>query len=171
MEYKITGIQYNSRMCFVCGVENPYGLASRFYETESGEVICRCIPCEQHQSYPGRLHGGVASSLLDETIGRAISVGHPDAIWGITLELSLKYRKPVPYGCPITVVGRVDQDLGRMFTGSGEIILPDGTIAITATGRYLKQPAGKITDPGMEETQLLYLTGEDIPDSIVLPDK
>lgn len=158
-------------MCFVCGVENRHGLHSRFYETDRGEVICRCTPCEHHQSYPGRLHGGVSSSLLDETIGRAISVGRDSTVWGVTLELTVRYRKPVPYGCEITVIGRVDEDLGRMFNGSGEIILPDGTIAVTATGRYLKQPAGKISGEGAEQNELRYSTEEDIPDTIIIPDK
>lgn len=171
MKHEITGLQYNSRMCFVCGVENSHGLNSRFYETGRGEVICRCTPCEHHQSYPGRLHGGVSSSLLDETIGRAISVGRDDTIWGVTLELTLRYRKPVPYGCEITVVGRVDEDLGRMFTGSGEIILPDGTVAVTAKGKYLKQPAGKISDEASEQDELIFLTGEDIPGTIDIQDK
>ncbi|MCC8034996.1 MAG: PaaI family thioesterase, partial [Rikenellaceae bacterium] len=148
MEHKITARQYNSRMCFVCGTENSSGLGARFFETEGGELICVCTPCEHHQSYPGRLHGGIASALLDEVIGRVISVGKPQTVWGVTLELSLKYLKPVPYGQQIKVVGRVDEDLGRMFTGSAEIVLPDGTVAVSATGRYLNPASDKIADPG-----------------------
>ena len=57
--------------CFVCGVNNPFGLHTDFYELEDGTLAAKVTPSEHHQSYPGRLHGGVSAALLDETIGRA----------------------------------------------------------------------------------------------------
>ncbi|MCD8071682.1 MAG: PaaI family thioesterase [Alistipes sp.] len=171
MEHKITAKQYNSRMCFVCGLENGHGLGGRFFETEKGELICLCTPCEHHQSYPGRLHGGVSSALLDEVIGRVISVGKRETVWGVTLELTLKYRKPVPYGQQIQVVGRLDKDLGRMYTGSAEIVLPDGTVAVSASGRYLKQAPDKISEPGTVDSDWEVTTDEPLLKCITVPVK
>ena len=64
--------QPNSRMCFVCGIENPIqarwgsiGPHLAFYTDDEGRCIARFRPKPDHQGYPGQLHGGVISSLLD----------------------------------------------------------------------------------------------------------
>ena len=77
MERKVVAAQNISRMCLVCGAENPAGLQGRFYELDGGELLGVFRPRQGHQSYPGRLHGGISSAVLDETIGRAITIAHP----------------------------------------------------------------------------------------------
>jgi acyl-coenzyme A thioesterase PaaI-like protein len=81
MKRQVLAAQNISRMCLVCGSENRAGLKARFYELDDGELLGVFRPLEEHQSYPGRLHGGIASAILDETIGRAIMVTQPGA-WG-----------------------------------------------------------------------------------------
>lgn len=166
MKHKIIKRQYISRNCFVCGIENEAGLKAKFYETASGEVIGIVTPLSHHQSYPGRVHGGVSSALLDEVIGRAVSVGQNENIWGVTLELNLKYRKPVQYDQEIKVIGRVTNDMGRMFTGTAEIILPDGQTAVSAEGRYLKQSAEKISGDDCEDSEMASIDNEPVPEYI-----
>ena len=156
MEYKVIKKQQNSRKCLVCGIKNEVGLKASFYELENGEVVSIFKPIEEHQSYPGRLHGGVASAILDETIGRAIMVEHKD-IWGVTVELNLKYKKPVPLNEELRVVGRITRDSSRLFEGTGEILLSNGEIAVTGYGKYMKMPIEKIAnfDEDHEEWQIL----------------
>jgi acyl-coenzyme A thioesterase PaaI-like protein len=98
-----------------------------------------------HQSYPGRVHGGLAAAVLDETIGRAVWVAQPDT-WAVTVELDLKYRQPLPTCASLKAVGRVTRDTRRIFEGSGEILLPDGSVAVEGHGKYLKMPVGNIAD-------------------------
>ena len=57
--------QPNSRMCFVCGIDNAVGLHLHFYTDDEGRCIARFQPREKHQGFPGQLHGGVISTLLD----------------------------------------------------------------------------------------------------------
>jgi acyl-coenzyme A thioesterase PaaI-like protein len=57
--------QPNSRMCFLCGIENPIGLKLKFYTDDEGRCIARFRPRPEHQGYPGQLHGGIISALLD----------------------------------------------------------------------------------------------------------
>jgi len=57
--------QPNSRMCFVCGIENRVGLHLKFYTDDEGRCIARFHPKPEHQGYPGHLHGGIISALLD----------------------------------------------------------------------------------------------------------
>lgn len=144
MEQKVTKKQHNSRMCFVCGLKNVAGLRTSFYELDGGELVAIFTPREEHQSYPGRLHGGIAATILDETIGRAIMIGNDDQVWGVTLDFSVSYKKPVPLGVELKVVGRITENGKRLFSGTGEIILPDGEVAVTGQGKYMKVPLERI---------------------------
>lgn len=155
MKHKVVKKQNNSKLCFVCGIENDFSLKAAFYELDNDELIAIFRPLEGHQSYPGRLHGGVASSILDETIGRAINIKH-EGIWGVTVELNVKYKKPVPLDEELRVVGRITRDTSRLFEGSGEILLASGEVAVTAQGKYLKLPINKIADFGDESDWRVY---------------
>ena len=145
--------QPTSRMCFVCGESNPAGVHVRFYEQEDGSVLSRFTPADQHQGYPGRMHGGVITAVLDETIGRAIMIRYGEAIWGVTAELNVRFRKPVPIGVELTAVGRITGENSRLFEGAGELYLPDGTVAAEATGKFVKLNIEKIADFDAEREQ------------------
>jgi len=146
VQVKITRKQPNSKMCFVCGMSNRFGLKSRFYEMEDGQLMAIFQPAEEHQGYPGRLHGGIAAAILDETIGRAIMLTSSANIWGVTVDFSMKLRKPVPLDGEIRVLARIVTDGKRSFTGEGEILLADGQVAVEGKGRYLKMDIDKIAD-------------------------
>jgi acyl-coenzyme A thioesterase PaaI-like protein len=165
---KIINRQPNSKMCFVCGLENRFGLRSRFFELESGELLGIFRPAEEHQGYPGRLHGGLAATILDETIGRCIMISRSTNIWGVTVDFSMRLRKPVPLDGEVRVVGRVVKDGKRMFEGSGEILLPGGVVAVEASGKYLKMDISKIADFDMDEQQWQLRPEADDPTEIFL---
>jgi uncharacterized protein (TIGR00369 family) len=145
MNKKVLKKQNNSRRCFICGVDNTMGLHTEFYELEDGTLAATAVADPLHQSYPGRLHGGVSTALLDETIGRAINIAEPDT-WGVTVELTTRYKKPVPYGVPLLVLGRITENRSRLFSGEGRLVLPDGTTAVTAVARYMKLKLGDIAE-------------------------
>lgn len=169
MRHTITGKQHNSKQCFICGLKNSSGLKASFFETEGNELIARFMPAEEHQSYPGRLHGGIASAILDETIGRAISIGSAGQVWGITVELSVQFKKPIPLNRKITVIGRITSQNSRFFEGTGEIVLDSGEIAVVAKGRYMKASLSKIADFDPEENDWRVVADENDPKFIELP--
>jgi acyl-coenzyme A thioesterase PaaI-like protein len=146
MTHRVTGKQPNSRMCLVCGLKNPHGLYASFYELEGNQLVALFKPREEHQSYPGRLHGGITTAILDETIGRAIMMKSNESVWGVTIEFTTRFKRPVPLDAELRVVGRIVRDEGRFFEGTGEILLPDGQVAATGSGRYMKLPIEKIAD-------------------------
>jgi len=150
-------------MCFVCGLDNRFGLKSRFYELEDGQLMAVFKAAEEHQGYPGRLHGGIAATILDETIGRAIMLTHSANIWGVTVDFSMKLRKPVPIGGEIRVVARIEKESNRSFTGTGEILLDDGRIAIEGSGKYLKMDIDKIADFDHEGDEWVVVASSDDP--------
>lgn len=165
MKRKIVRKQQNSKKCLVCGLKNDLGLKAFFYETGDNEVIAIFKPLEEHQSYPGRLHGGIAGAILDETIGRAIMC-QDETIWGVTVELNVKYKKPIPLDEELRVVGRVTKDAKRLFEGSGEILLSNGDTAATAWGKYMKMPIEKIADFNTEEQEWGVVLSNDEPSEI-----
>ena len=71
---KVTGKQKNSRMCVICGMDNPFGLKAPFYNMEDGSVMTKFMYREEHQSYPGRVHGGLIGAMLDELGFRACAL-------------------------------------------------------------------------------------------------
>ena len=152
MSRQVRAAQKVSRRCLVCGVENTAGFKARFYELDTGELVGVFQPREEHQGYPGRLHGGLASAILDETIGRAINIAETQT-WGVTVEFTAKFRQPVPLDREVRAIGRITRDSSRLFEGTGEIVLADGSIAVEARGKYLKMPIEGIVDTEFSQTE------------------
>ena len=71
----VTEKQRNSKMCVICGLDNPFGVRAPFYNMEDGSVMSVFRFREEHQSYPGRVHGGLISAMLDEMGLRALWTG------------------------------------------------------------------------------------------------
>lgn len=168
-QHRVVGKQPNSKMCLVCGLQNDPGLQASFYELEDGKVVGNFTPGEHLQGYPGRLHGGIAAAMLDETIGRAIRVTQGDAIWGVTIELRTRFRKPVPLAAEIQAVGWITKETSRHFEGEGAILLPNGRVAVEGHGRYLKMPIDAIADFDFDDQEWKTVATADDPASIELP--
>jgi len=169
MKYKILKKQNSSKMCFVCGERNDFGLHARFYETDANELVTFIYPTENHQGYPGRMHGGIAATIIDETIARSICNGKDEQIWGVTIDLKTRFRKPIPLGQELKIVGRVTNEGTRSFEGSAEIILPNGDIAVSAEGKYLKVTSEKIAlDPNVID-DWFFVESIDDPSEIEIP--
>lgn len=167
--HQVIAKQPNSKMCLVCGLHNEPGLKAAFYELESHQVVGLFTPRDHQQGYPGRLHGGIAASMLDETIGRAIRLTHGDSLWGVTIELTMKFRKPIPLDETIKTVARITKETKRHFEGRGAILLPNGRVAVEGRGRYLKMPIDSITDFDFEEQDWRVVPDQDDPETIELP--
>ena len=54
---KVVSKQRNSKMCIVCGMDNPIGLKAQFYNMEDGSVMTPFQYKKEHQSFPQRVHG------------------------------------------------------------------------------------------------------------------
>lgn len=105
--FHMTLKQPNSRMCFICGLENPVGLHLHIYETEPGVVETRYVAPEHFQGYPGVLHGGIVAAILDEVSGRALMGSDPlNPRFMFTAKLEVKYRKNVPINRELRIIGK-----------------------------------------------------------------
>jgi len=80
-------------------------------------------------------------------------IKYGETIWGVTAELNVRFRKPVPLEVELTVLGRITNEGSRLFEGTGELYLPDGTVAVEAAGKYVKLDIAKIADFDAEQEE------------------
>ena len=153
---KVLKKQTNSKMCLICGIENESGLKAPFYQMEDDTLVSIFEYKEFHQSYPGRVHGGMISCMLDELIGRAIWISEPN-MWGVTVSLTVKFRKPVPYNTKLKAVGKITNSRSRIFEGVGELYDLDGNLLASAEATYFKLPLDKIADESDHEDVNIYI--------------
>ena len=126
--------QPDSSMCFVCGRDNPIGLHLTFY-VDGQQVKTTFTPRPEHQGWPGVLHGGITSTILDETIGRTAFLVD---MWAVTGRMEIRYRRPIPIGEPLTAYGEIVSVRSRALEARGEIRLADSTVAAEAVGTYIR---------------------------------
>jgi len=53
----------------------------------------------------------------------------------------------------------------KIFEGTGQILLPDGSIAVEATGKYMKMPISQIAEGNFADSEW-YLLDEEDPSEI-----
>ena len=106
--------QPNSHSCFICGMENPIGLHLHIYETAPGEVESTYIAPEHFQGYPGVLHGGIVAALIDEISSRTQIGSDPlNPRFVFTAKLEVKYRRNVPLGKQLKLVGKAGKSRAK----------------------------------------------------------
>src|SRR5215467_10046312 len=77
--------------CFVCGHRNPYGL-HLFFRLEQNTIVADFQPREEHQGFPGVIHGGIVAAVLDEALGRTSLLGD-NREWTMTGRLEVEFAQ------------------------------------------------------------------------------
>ncbi len=143
--------QPNSRMCFICGVENPIGLKLKIYQTSPGVIETTYTAPDHFQGYPGILHGGIVASILDEISGRAL-MGEPSSPrFMFTGKLQVKYRKNVPTGKPLRIVGKAIKSRGKSAEGWAGIYDLAGDLLAEASTLLIDLPKETIDTANLDE--------------------
>lgn len=150
-------------MCFVCGADNPAGLHAQFVQSAAPGVVDAFFSGKEiHMSYPGRLHGGVAAAICDETIGRAFLTNHEDA-WGVTMTMNLRYKKPTPLYEDLICRGEITRETNRTFEGKAELMTADRTVCVHAEATYMKLSVDTIIAQGnQKDGDTSYVWEEDM---------
>ena len=165
---KVVKKQENAHDCFVCGLDNDSGLKAAYFELEDESVVGIAIAQSIHQSYTNTVHGGVITALLDETMGRAIKVFEPET-WGVTVEINVTFKAPVPYDSQLIITGRITANTGKIFICEGELILADGTVAALATGTFYKMHASRLESRGADRNMMQLYVYDTDPTEIDIP--
>ena len=141
--------QPNSHNCFVCGVRNPFGLHLRFYQSGPGEVTANYTVSNEYQGYPGIVHGGIVAAMLDEVTGRSHMHGDPPRFM-YTARLEVQYRKNVPVGKPLRLVGKALESKRRTATAHGAIYDLDGVLLAEANALLVDIPTHIVDTVNLE---------------------
>jgi acyl-coenzyme A thioesterase PaaI-like protein len=128
----------------VIGPANPAAPPMLVRMCEDGSVVGEVTMRAIHEGPPGAVHGGWVAALLDQLLGHAnAAVG----VGGMTAELTVRYRRPTPYGVPLEVRARSDRVDGRRVEASGEVVA-DGIVTASAKGLFLRPSPERIAEMG-----------------------
>lgn len=160
---KVISKQRNSRMCIICGLDNPAGVKAPFYNMEDGSVMSLFQFAEFHQSYPGRVHGGMITAMLDEMGLRAMWSKHgAEDDFGVTMSLSSNFRKPVPYAETLIARGELIRETSRFAVIKSQIFDLSGTLLADGELKYLKLDPQVIAAGAVVHEEMPYLIADDI---------
>lgn len=154
---KIRSKQRNSRMCFICGMDNPIGLKAQFYTMEDGSVMTLFRYKEEHQSFPQRVHGGLVATMLDELGLRAMWAADSEDAYGVTTSMSVQYRRPVPYGEELVGRGLVKKETSHFVTIRTELYSRSGVLLANAEPNYIKLSPAQIAAGADTHEEMCYL--------------
>lgn len=131
----MSGVPFDDGNCFACGPDNPIGMHVHFERAEGAEgVVARVSLGPEYQGWRGIAHGGIVMALLDEAMAHAAGyAGHR----GVTANVSVRFRKPVPLERPIEVRGRVTWQRRNVLGVDASVLGGDGTVLAHAEGSFV----------------------------------
>jgi uncharacterized protein (TIGR00369 family) len=120
--------------CFVCGQDNPHGLRLAFAYPEPGRAETDLVIPDRFSGWERLTHGGLLATLLDEAMAHACISREGNAV---TVEITVRFLKPVEVGRRVRVCGRVGLVKGRVVETEGEILNPQGQVVARGQARFL----------------------------------
>lgn len=149
-------LQPNSNYCFVCGLKNADGLKLRFHIFENGEIRADCNLPEKFQGYPGVVHGGIVAAMLDETACRSHMVkidddGNLSTRFLVTVRLDIRYRKNVPVGQSLHLIGQPGKTRGNSAQAKAFIFDESGILLAEAEAILMDVPDDVLVGLDLEE--------------------
>ena len=137
-------------LCFACGPHNPGGLHLNFRQ-EGDTVVTTYTGMAHHQGFPGVIHGGVITGLLDEVMSRVPVL---EGRWGMSAKLDVRFRLPIRVGDVLTATAQKDGGRGSIMRTSARITLPDGRVAAEATATFALLPPDVLADMAQDYPEL-----------------
>lgn len=120
--------------CFVCGQANERGMKLKLHRTEDGQIVTRFEAEGVYQGWPGILHGGVISSVLDEAT--AYVTLHMGLV-AVTAEMSVAFHKPVRVGERMQVCARATHATRRVVEVKAELRDETGDLRAESTAKMV----------------------------------
>ena len=126
--------------CIGCGPENTQGLGLEFSVCTDMGVQADFLCSRRYQGYPGFLHGGITSLLLDSAMTNCLFAHH---ITAVTARLIIRYLIPVAIDQPATVRAWIREYEPPLYVLEAEL---------TQKERILVRASAKFIDRGAVET-------------------
>ncbi len=125
-------------MCFGCGQNNPIGLKLGF-QWDGKTARAEFTPTELYQGWPGLVHGGIITCILDEAMGYAALFGGVNCV---TAKMQAKLRRLVAIDEPLIITSSIIKKTRKLVETKAAISLKDGTLIAEGTATQFVTDAG-----------------------------
>lgn len=147
-----------TRGCFACGTENQCGMQLQVYRwNRDMHFYCDTSLKSHMRGMSKTAHGGIVATLLDEVVG--ITAAQSSDKKCVTVELIVKFKKPVFIESLVRIEGWVDDIGEKIVRASGRIINPDGEELATVSGKFfaldMEKAQAFLNLKGMQNTEKL----------------
>jgi len=119
-------------LCFGCGQDNPIGLKMKFGPDGKG-VKTIFTADRRFQGWPGYVHGGIVSCLLDEAVSHASATA---GVRCVTARLNTRLKRLIPVDVPLVITAHVTRKTRKVIECTAMICMPDGAIAAEGTATH-----------------------------------
>jgi uncharacterized protein (TIGR00369 family) len=118
----------------VIGLVNPYAPPLDVEVDADGVARARVRLSRVHEGPPNAVHGGIVAMLIDQLLGHAVGTkGQP----GMTVRLTVNYRKPTPYDREVIVEAWHVETHGRRVTAGARIVDAEGVVYAESEALFL----------------------------------
>lgn len=124
--------------CIGCGERSAIGLKMRFAVADDSVESRVTIP-QRFQGWRGVAHGGIVALLLDEAMAYAAMAS---GYLGVTADLKMRFRKPVPIGEALLVRANVLWQRRSVFGISSTLYDASQTLLASAEASFVSR--GKV---------------------------
>ncbi len=109
----------------VAGGANPMGLGARHWR--DGDVaVMEAVIGKAFEGAPGRSHGGIIATLIDETMGFVLGL---HGLFALTARLVVTYRAAAPIGEAVAARAWLEHRDGRKLTIAATVSAGDTRVA------------------------------------------
>jgi acyl-coenzyme A thioesterase PaaI-like protein len=124
----------NDEHCFCCGKKNDRGFHLEFSYPEEGTARSSLTVPDFCTGWEELTHGGFISMLLDEVMAHAC-IGR--GLQGVTAELTVRFKRPLPVGTTIQVVASAEDAKGRIVKTEGTLQDDTGITYATGSAKFM----------------------------------
>jgi acyl-coenzyme A thioesterase PaaI-like protein len=134
-------------ICFGCGPANTKGLRINSYE-DGENILCKWIPEQHHQAFPGMINGGIIGTLLDchcnwTAAFRLMQKNQlPEIACTVTAEYTIKLLRPTPANCELLLSAKVSEYVGSDRAWIEGTLSANGKVTATCRGLFVAVKEG-----------------------------
>jgi uncharacterized protein (TIGR00369 family) len=121
--------------CVVCSPSNINGLQLEFVSKEDGGITATFTCGKDLEGYPGVVHGGIVSSILDGAMGHCMFSRGQAAV---TVEITTRFRHPIITNQKATVSANITSFSHSLCLLEAEIV-QNGKVKATAKAKFFNQ--------------------------------
>ena len=119
--------------CFACGEKNPIGLHLTF-DFDGEKISTKKILPREFQGYAGTAHGGILSTMLDETMCKFIDAKYHER--AVTGRLEVRFKFPTPVERELKISAWEELQRKNIITMKSAVETADGVITAEATAKF-----------------------------------